>query len=144
MVQTPGLHHITAITADPQKNADFYEGFLGQRMIKKTVNFDDPNAYHLYYGDYIGTPGTALTFFYWAGMPPGKPGMGTASGFSYRISSHSFEYWKERAAEFQQPLDDILNKEMQQQAQQSLLQQAEIEAGDQIDFPSFLKQYLTR
>ena len=58
-----GLHHITAVASDPQANVDFYEGLLGQRLVKTTVNFDDPGTYHLYYGDEIGTPGTALTFF---------------------------------------------------------------------------------
>lgn len=97
MTSTKGIHHITAITADPQKNLDFYEGFLGQRLVKKTVNFDDPNAYHLYYGDKIGTPGTILTFFYWAGIPEGTRGVGEVSSLSYLIRKESFDFWKERA-----------------------------------------------
>lgn len=107
MTQTPGHHHITAITADPQRNLDFYEGFLGQRFIKKTVNFDDPNAYHLYYGDYCGTPGTALTFFYWAGIPAAVRGVGEAAGFSYRIQPESVSYWIERAAAFGVAMDSV-------------------------------------
>lgn len=98
--KTKGIHHITAITADPQKNLDFYEGFLGQRLIKKTVNFDDPRAYHLYYGDASGTPGTILTFFYWPGIPQGTRGTGEVSGIMYAIREESYEFWKTRAAQF--------------------------------------------
>ena len=100
MSQTSGLHHITAIAADPQKNVDFYEGFLGQRFVKKTVNFDDPSAYHLYYGDYVGSPGTAMTFFSWQGMPSGTPGVGEVDAIYYRIPAGSEEYWQKRAVDF--------------------------------------------
>ena len=75
MITSSGIHHVTAITGDPQKNADFYEGFLGQRMVKRTVNFDDPRSYHLYYGDYRGTPGTLITFFYFGKIPQGTRGV---------------------------------------------------------------------
>ena len=97
MLKTKGLHHITAITSDPQANLDFYEGFLGQRFIKRTVNFDDPSAYHLYYGDAVGTPGTALTFFYWAGIDDGTQGSGEVDSIYYAIPTGSISYWKERA-----------------------------------------------
>ncbi|MBY0309797.1 VOC family protein [Patescibacteria group bacterium] len=100
MIKTKGLHHITAITSDPQANVDFYEGFLGQRFIKRTVNFDDPSAYHLYYGDAVGTPGTALTFFYWAGIPDGTRGSGEVDSIYYAIPPGSIEYWKQRAETF--------------------------------------------
>lgn len=100
MHRTNGIHHITAITADPQKNINFYEGFLGQRLVKKTVNFDDPTAYHLYYGDAVGTPGTILTFFYWAGIPVGTRGAGEVESIYYAIAPDSLSYWKERAARF--------------------------------------------
>ena len=63
----PGIHHVTAIASDPQRNVDFYTGVLGLRLVKLTVNFDDPGAYHLYYGDEAGHPGTLLTFFAWPG-----------------------------------------------------------------------------
>src|SRR5690606_19275640 len=65
----PGIHHITAICSDPQRNVGFYAGVLGLRLVKQTVNFDDPGAYHLYYGDGLGSPGTILTFFAWV-LPP--------------------------------------------------------------------------
>lgn len=100
MTKTKGLHHITAITSDPQANLNFYEGFLGQRFVKKTVNFDDPNAYHLYYGDAVGSPGTALTFFYWAGIPKGTRGSGEVDSIYYSIPVGSVEYWKHRAQSF--------------------------------------------
>ena len=101
MTTTTGLHHITAIAADPQRNVDFYEGFLGQRFVKRTVNFDDPRAYHLYYGDYLGSPGTAMTFFSWAGMPPRTPGVGEVCATYYRIPKAAHDYWLSRAAAFQ-------------------------------------------
>lgn len=100
MNKTNGIHHITAITADPQKNLDFYEGFLGQRLVKKTVNFDDPNAYHLYYGDAVGTPGTIITFFYWKNIPKGERGVGEVGSIYYAINPESLDYWKERSGEF--------------------------------------------
>jgi glyoxalase family protein len=62
-----GLHHVTAIASDPQRNIDFYAGVLGLRLVKRTVNFDDPETYHLYYGDEVGDPGTIMTFFPWRG-----------------------------------------------------------------------------
>src|SRR6476646_835047 len=70
----PGLHHVTAITADAQKNIDFYCGVLGLRLVKLTVNFDDPASYQLYYGDEMGRPGTIMTFFAWPGAPRGRIG----------------------------------------------------------------------
>lgn len=103
MQQTKGIHHITAITADPQQNLDFYEGFLGQKLVKKTVNHDDPSAYHLYYGDAIGSPGTLITFFYWKGMPQGTRGCGEVASIYYTITPDSLEYWKNRTKEFAVP-----------------------------------------
>ncbi len=100
MQKSKGIHHITAITTDPQKNLDFYEGFLGQRFVKKTVNFDDPRAYHLYYGDFSGAPGTILTFFYWPGIPKGTRGTGEVSGIVYAIQPDSVAFWKKRAAAY--------------------------------------------
>ena len=98
--KTNGIHHITAITGDPQANINFYEGFLGQRLIKKTVNFDDPTAYHLYYGDAVGTPGTILTFFYWQGLPASERGVGEMSGMYYAIPPESLYFWRSRIQSF--------------------------------------------
>lgn len=85
MTPIPGLHHITAITASAQANADFYTGRLRQKLVKKTVNFDDPGTYHLYYGDAAGNPGTILTYFPFAGVGPGRAGPGMASAFAYAV-----------------------------------------------------------
>src|SRR5882762_9117536 len=97
MIGTLGIHHITAITGDPQRNVDFYEGFLGQRMVKRTVNFDDPRSYHLYFGDSSGTPGTLITFFYFGKIPPGLRGTGEVARVSYNIPRTAKEFWIERA-----------------------------------------------
>ena len=72
MATIPGIHHVTAITSDAQKNVDFYTGVLGLRLVKLTVNFDDPTSYRLYYGDENGSPGTILTFFAWPGAHRGR------------------------------------------------------------------------
>jgi glyoxalase family protein len=74
MQQLLGLHHVTAITGTPQANVDFYTAILGLRLVKITVNFDDPKSYHLYFGDQLGRPGTILTFFAWPGARPGRMG----------------------------------------------------------------------
>jgi glyoxalase family protein len=91
-----GLHHITAIAGNPQKNIDFYTGFLGLRLVKLTVNFDDPQTYHFYYGDNIGRPGTILTFFPWQDMPKGFRGTGQVVTTSFLIPENSIEYWINR------------------------------------------------
>jgi glyoxalase family protein len=92
-VDIAGIHHVTAICGDPQRNFDFYAGVLGLRLIKKTVNFDDPTAYHLYYGDEVGTPGTILTFFAWPGARRGRVGIGQISTTSFRVPEASLDYW---------------------------------------------------
>src|SRR3954470_3910214 len=91
-----GIHHITAIAGDPQKNLDFYAGTLGLRLIKLTVNFDDPATYHLYYGDETGEPGSILTFFPWPGGRRGRQGTGQAATVGFEIPSTSLGYWIER------------------------------------------------
>lgn len=87
----PGLHHVTAICGDPQDNLDFYHGTLGQKLIKKTVNFDDPGTYHLYYGDAVGSPGTILTFFPFVGAIQGRAGPGMASAYAYALPKTQFD-----------------------------------------------------
>jgi len=94
--EIPGIHHITAIAGDPQRNVDFYVGALGLRMVKRTVNFDDPGTYHLYYGDESGRPGSLLTFFPWPGAPRGRVGSGQAAATSYSIPPESIGYWLDR------------------------------------------------
>jgi glyoxalase family protein len=96
----PGIHHVTAITADVQRNVDFYVGVLGLRFIKKTVNFDVPDTYHLYFGDWLGTPGTAMTFFGWPHLPWGPPGAGQVTAVSFTVQSNpalgSLDFWEGR------------------------------------------------
>lgn len=89
-----GLHHITAVARDPQANVDFYRQVLGQRLVKTTVNFDDPSTYHFYYGDNIGSPGTLLTFFPWRGVKPGRPGNGETAAVAYTIAPDTVDFWE--------------------------------------------------
>ena len=91
-----GIHHVTAICSSPQKNIDFYTKLLGLRLVKLTVNFDDPTTYHLYYGDEIGHPGTILTFFPWADAPKGYRGTSQAITTSFLVPENSIDYWKTR------------------------------------------------
>lgn len=94
-----GLHHITAIAADPKTNLDFYTRVLGLRFVKKSVNQDDPGTYHLYYGDNVGSPGTALTFFPWQGLRRGRPGTGQAYATGFSAPAASLPYWQKRLAD---------------------------------------------
>jgi len=92
----PGLHHVTAIASDPQRNLDFYVGLLGLRFVKRTVNFDDPGTYHFYFGDNRATPGTILTFFPWPGVRRGIRGTGQVEATAFAIPPDSIEFWLER------------------------------------------------
>jgi glyoxalase family protein len=96
MAKSAGLHHITGITGDAKKNFGFYTKTLGLRFVKRTVNFDDPSAWHLYYGNETGAPGSALTFFLWQNMPRGKQGMGEAVEVGYAVPKGSLGFWKKR------------------------------------------------
>jgi catechol 2,3-dioxygenase-like lactoylglutathione lyase family enzyme len=91
-----GIHHVTAIASNPQKNIDFYSSLLGLRLVKLTVNFDDPATYHLYYGDEIGHPGTILTFFPWADAPRGVHGTGQVIATAFLIPESAIGFWTER------------------------------------------------
>lgn len=91
-----GIHHVTAITADAQKNIDFYCGVLGLRLVKLTVNFDDPGSYHLYYGDELGRPGTIMTFFAWGGAYRGRIGPPQMSVTAFSVPFGAMEHWSER------------------------------------------------
>src|SRR5665213_3429965 len=88
-----GIHHVTAITADAQKNVDFYCGVLGLRLVKLTVNFDDPGSYHLYYGDETGKPGTILTFFAWPGAQRGRIGPPQVTATAFAVPNRSIDFW---------------------------------------------------
>jgi len=91
-----GLHHITAIASNARRNQDFYTRVLGLRLVKKTVNFDDPGTYHFYFGNESGTPGTILTFFPWEDSGVGRPGTGMATEIGYSVPAGSLEFWKKR------------------------------------------------
>src|SRR5688500_5563927 len=91
-----GIHHVTAIASDPQRNLDFYAGLLGLRLVKRTVNFDDPQTYHLYYGDEVGTPGSIMTFFPWPGARRGRHGTGQVAVTSFAVRPSALGFWVER------------------------------------------------
>lgn len=94
----PGIHHITAIAGDARTNVAFYTGMLGLRLVKKTVNFDDPGTYHFYYGDEAGRPGTILTFFPWTGVPKGRTGAGEVTRIDFRAPVAAYDFWAARLA----------------------------------------------
>src|SRR2546423_51565 len=92
-----GIHHITAITGDAPRNVDFYARLLGLRLVKKTVNQDDPTVYHLFYGDEQGDPGLDLTFFEYPGATPGRPGAGMVHRILWRVASpDAIAFWTDR------------------------------------------------
>lgn len=97
---TTGIHHITAIVGHPQENIDFYAGVLGLRLVKQTVNFDDPGTYHLYFGDNVGKPGTIITFFPWANAYKGQIGDGQVGVTTYVVPVGAMNFWKERLTKF--------------------------------------------
>jgi glyoxalase family protein len=98
--QTTGIHHITAIVGHPQENIDFYTGVLGLRLVKQTVNFDDPGTYHLYFGNEGGKPGTIVTFFPWADAYQGRIGDGQVGVTTYVVPVGAMNFWKDRLTKF--------------------------------------------
>ena len=109
-----GIHHVTAIASNPQRNLDFYAGVLGLRLVKRTVNYDDPTTYHLYYGDHTGSPGSLLTFFPWPNARRGRQGAGQVAVTSFAILPSSVGYWIDRlikySVEFEQPVTRFDNE----------------------------------
>lgn len=101
-----GIHHITAIAGSAQRNFEFYTKILGLRMVKKTVNFDDPGTYHFYFGDEAGTPGTILTFFPWERVKKGKSGSGMATAIGYSVPQGSLSFWSDRFKKFDVKVTD--------------------------------------
>ena len=91
-----GLHHVTAIASDPQRNLDFYCEVLGLRFVKRTVNFDDPGSYHFYFGDDVGSPGSILTFFAWPQPSRGRVGAGETSAVAFSVPASSLQFWEQR------------------------------------------------
>ena len=98
MSNITGLHHVTAIAGDPQENLDFYVGVLGMRLVKRSVNQDDPGTYHLFYADAEGHAGSDLTFFPWPRRPRGRPGIGLTNEVALAVPAGSLDYWRERLA----------------------------------------------
>lgn len=109
MATTNGLHHITAIAGDPQQNFDFYTGVLGLRLVKKTVNFDDPSSYHLFYGDQTGQPGSIISFFADRQFSQGEPDTGEAVAVSFTVPATSFDFWvdhlDDKGVDFVEPFE---------------------------------------
>jgi glyoxalase family protein len=105
-----GIHHVTAVVGDPQQNVDFYAGVLGLRLVKQTVNFDDPGTYHLYYGDELGHPGTIITFFPWPEAPRGRRGAGQIVDISFSLPADALPYWIERLAKHGVALKDPVSR----------------------------------
>jgi glyoxalase family protein len=109
-----GIHHVTALAGDPQKNLDFYAGILGLRLVKKTVNFDAPEVYHFYYGDEVGHPGSILTFFPYGNIMKGRHGKGMLNTTSFSVPMASLNYWQKRLTKFnihfKQPQERLQNE----------------------------------
>ena len=101
----PGLHHVTAITGDVKRNVSFYTAAMGLRLVKVTVNYDDPTSYHLYYGDRLGTPGTLLTFFGWPGAYRARTGGGQVGETAYAVDLQSIPFWRERLSRHAIPFE---------------------------------------
>lgn len=106
--RTKGIHHITAIVGHPQENVDFYAGVLGLRLVKQTVNFDDPGTYHFYFGEKNGKPGSIITFFPWANAYQGRVGDGQVGITTYAIPEGALDFWKERLRKFQIDYKEIV------------------------------------
>lgn len=103
-----GIHHITAIAGNPQENINFYSGVMGMRMVKKTINFDSPDVYHLYFGDELGAPGTAFTTFPFDGARKGTKGTGELTYTAFSIGVNSLSFWKDRLNKYKIPVSDEL------------------------------------
>lgn len=103
-----GIHHVTAISGPAQQSVDFHAGVLGLRLVKRTVNFDDPGTYHLYFGNREGSPGSILTFFPWAGAPRGRSGRGQTAETSFVVPEHALAAWqarfREKGVDFDEPV----------------------------------------
>jgi glyoxalase family protein len=107
---TPGIHHVTCIAGDPQRNVDFWVETLGLRLVKRSINQDDPGTYHFFFGDAQGTPGTSMTFFPWADVPRGKVGSGQVSRTAFRVPTGSLDYWERRFDRYGVDYDDRLDR----------------------------------
>ena len=107
---TPGIHHVTCIAGDPQRNLDFWVETLGLRLVKRSINQDDPETYHFFFADAEGTPGTSMTFFPWEGMRQGKVGSGQVSSTAFRVPEGSLDFWEDRFDEYGVDYDDRVER----------------------------------
>jgi glyoxalase family protein len=107
---TPGIHHVTCIAGDPQQNMDFWVETLGLRLVKRSINQDDPGTYHFFFADVEGNPGTSMTFFPWEGMTQGKVGTGQVSRTAFRVPEGSLDYWEDRFDEYGVDYDDRVER----------------------------------
>ena len=107
---TPGIHHVTCIASDPQENLDFWVETLGLRLVKRSINQDDPGTYHLFFADTVGTPGTSMTFFPWQDLPQGKVGTGQVTRTAFRVPAGSLSFWEDRFDQRDVSYDDRLER----------------------------------
>ncbi|WP_049980950.1 VOC family protein [Halolamina rubra] len=107
---TPGIHHVTCVAGDPQRNLDFWAETLGLRFVKRSINQDDPSTYHFFFADAEGTPGTSMTFFPWEEMPQGTVGSGQVSRVAFRVPEGSLDYWEERFDEYGVDYDERVDR----------------------------------
>ncbi len=107
---TPGIHHVTCVTNDPQGNLDFWIETLGLRLVKRSINQDDPETYHFFFADAEGTPGTSMTFFPWEDLTPGKIGSGQVARTAFRVPEGSLDYWEERFDRYDVEYGDRLER----------------------------------
>ncbi|GAB7094946.1 ring-cleaving dioxygenase [Halolamina litorea] len=107
---TPGIHHVTCVAGDPQRNMDFWAETLGMRLVKRSINQDDPSTYHFFFGDAEGTPGTSMTFFPWEHLSQGKIGSGQVSRVAFRVPEGSLDYWESRFDDHGVDYDDRVER----------------------------------
>jgi glyoxalase family protein len=107
---TPGIHHVTCVAGDPQRNLDFWMETLGLRLVKRSINQDDPGTYHFFFADAEGTPGTSMTFFPWENLSAGKVGSGQVSRTAFRVPEGSLDYWQERFEDHDVDYDDRVER----------------------------------
>ena len=107
---TPGIHHVTCVAGDPQQNMDFWVETIGLRLVKRSINQDDPSTYHFFFADAEGTPGTSMTFFPWEDLSQGKVGSGQVSRTAFRVPEGSLDYWEDRFDEFGVEYDDRVER----------------------------------
>jgi glyoxalase family protein len=107
---TPGIHHVTCIAGDPQQTLDFWTEVLGLRLVKRSINQDDPGTYHFFFADAEGTPGTSMTFFPWEDLPQGTVGSGQVSRTAFRVPEGSLDYWETRFDRYDVAYDDRIER----------------------------------